>query len=144
MSVMGAAMLSTSRKLMGTHDPNNWVHISVISIWVRLPAHVQDFRDQDGDRKRGRHTFPLAFGDTTARYIVAFFLLPLAFATTYLMGLGKNAPWLLAAMHIFLGYRLLAFRESKADHDTYTVRFTVTNHLSAANVNERFCFSSSV
>jgi 4-hydroxybenzoate polyprenyltransferase len=144
MSVMGAAMLSTSQKLMSSPGPNDWIHVSALSIWAGLVTQVQDFRDQAGDKKRGRYTFPLAFGDTTARYIVAFFLLPLAFATIYSMGLGKNAPWLLAAMHVFLGYRLLAFRESKADHDTYMVRFIVCNPFSVTNLIGRFSWVSFV
>ncbi|KAL2836315.1 hypothetical protein BJY01DRAFT_222197 [Aspergillus pseudoustus] len=78
MSIGSWTLLSPSRKLMGLQEAQNSWHIIAVSLWAGLISQFQDFRDQEGDRKVGRTTLPICFGDCTARYIVAFTITPLA------------------------------------------------------------------
>lgn len=121
MSVGTAVLISASRKLMSPVIFQTWHQTVHISLWAGLIAHAQDFRDQDGDRKVGRWTLPLAFGDHTARLILAFFLIPLAFVVILLSDFGQIAPWLLGALHSLIACRMLMFRDKKSDHQTYMV-----------------------
>lgn len=123
MSVMGGAMLSTSRKIMGdgTLAAGTWEDIISLSVWAGLCTHVQDFRDQAGDRRVGRSTLPLAFGDIAARCILVFVCLPAALVVVCTNGPGQNAPWIVAVMHGLVGYRLLRHRDRDVDDRTYTV-----------------------
>lgn len=131
-------MLSAPRKLVGSELPNTQEDLIFISIWVGLVAHIQDFRDQEGDKKVHRQTLPLAFGDTTARYMMSILSMPMGFITVYYTGLGKTAPWLSAFMHLWVSYRMLAFRDSEGDHDTYMVGMTLRT-VSIANLRFRRC-----
>ncbi|KAK6810870.1 hypothetical protein RU639_013598 [Aspergillus parasiticus] len=119
MSVGNWALLSASRKLMGAQATQSSQHVVAISIWSGAITQAQDFRDQEGDRKIGRKTFPISFGDRTARHFLAFALIPLAFCGTYFFNLAKNAPWLLGTMHALVACRFLMFRNAKSDHKSY-------------------------
>lgn len=95
---------------MGPQTAESSRHIMALSFWAAFITHAQDFRDQNGDRKIGRNTLP-----------IAFVLAPLAFLSTYFFNLAKNAPWLLAAMHGLVAHRFLKFRNAESDHKTYMV-----------------------
>ena len=47
-----------------------WVWCGVICGVITSTMHVQDLRDQEGDKLVGRRTMPLVFGDATARWSV--------------------------------------------------------------------------
>ena len=138
MSVMGGAMLSTSRKIMGdgTLAAGTWEDIISLSVWAGLCTHVQDFRDQAGDRRVGRSTLPLAFGDIAARCILVFVCLPAALVVVCTNGPGQNAPWIVAVMHGLVGYRLLRHRDRDADDRTYTVG-TIASRIVLLRAQER-------
>lgn len=122
MSIGSWALLSPSRKLICPQTTEHLRHILALSFWAAFITHAQDFRDQNGDRKVRRGTLPISFGDQTTRYVFAFALAPLAFLSTYFFDLAKNAPWLLATMHVLVAYRFLKFRNARSDHKTYMVR----------------------
>ncbi|KAF4457591.1 6-hydroxy-D-nicotine oxidase [Fusarium albosuccineum] len=83
MTVMAWSLLSAVRKLIGPLTPRSSHHIIGVALWAGLATQAQDFRDQKGDLITGRQTLPLAFGDNLARYIVAFFFMPLISLFTY-------------------------------------------------------------
>ena len=53
-----------------TISPNGLEWIAMISAVILTTMHVQDLRDQVGDRQRGRRTVPLVLGDAVARWII--------------------------------------------------------------------------
>lgn len=115
------AQLSAVRKLLAPHTTEGFRDIIAIAAWAGVAGNVQDFRDRLGDEKCRRYTLPIAFGDQTARYITAFFLIPLAYYFLWAFGLAKHAPLFLGLMHMLMAYRILRFRDARADHQTYTV-----------------------
>ncbi|RCI16261.1 hypothetical protein L249_3180 [Ophiocordyceps polyrhachis-furcata BCC 54312] len=121
MSFGAWAFFSAARKLMAPARAESTRHAVILSIWAGLTAHIQDFRDQRGDRKVGRKTLPLSYGDGPARLIVASLLLPAAYAIAYELDLARNAPLLLGGAHAWLSYRVLACRGVDSDTSTYTV-----------------------
>ncbi|RDA86161.1 hypothetical protein CP532_3026 [Ophiocordyceps camponoti-leonardi (nom. inval.)] len=59
MSFGAWAFFSAARKLMAPARAESTWQAIILSIWAGLTAHIQDFRDQRGDRKVGRRTLPL-------------------------------------------------------------------------------------
>ncbi|KXX73520.1 Digeranylgeranylglyceryl phosphate synthase [Madurella mycetomatis] len=47
---------------------------ALISAVILTTMHIQDLKDQQGDRRRGRKTIPLFLGDGTARFALAIFV----------------------------------------------------------------------
>ena len=97
----------------------NWLAIEGLVVFTT--AHVQDLRDQAGDRASGRSTVPLIWGDQYARCSIAFPVFAWSLISPAIWGLGIGhylAPMLLATI-IF--YRLLNFRHLQADKLTYKI-----------------------
>ncbi|RDA94602.1 hypothetical protein CP533_2460 [Ophiocordyceps camponoti-saundersi (nom. inval.)] len=121
MSLGTWAFFSAGHKLMVPAKAEPPQHAAMMAVWAGLTAHVQDFRDQKGDRKVGRRTIPLSYGDGPARIIVATLLFPAAFAVLYKLDFVRNAPLLLCCVHAWLSYRILACRGKDSDTSTYTI-----------------------
>ncbi|KAJ3540666.1 hypothetical protein NM208_g4958 [Fusarium decemcellulare] len=134
MTVMTWSLLSAARKLISPVTPRSSDHVIGVALWAGLVSQTQDFRDQKGDLITRRQTLPLAFGDSLAGYMVAFFFMPLAYIIIYWHNIGIYAPWMLGALHASVSYRILVFREIKADHQTYmlvTYMFCLTVAISS-------------
>ncbi|KUI73111.1 Digeranylgeranylglyceryl phosphate synthase [Cytospora mali] len=59
------------------HTSINWrghVWTAMISSVILTTMHIQDLKDQRGDRQRGRKTIPLFFGDIAARRALSVFV----------------------------------------------------------------------
>jgi 4-hydroxybenzoate polyprenyltransferase len=121
MTFMTWSYLSTTRKLMEYEPPETLHQTIAISIWAGIMVPSQDFRDQEGDKKVGRQTLPLAFGDRNARYLFAFAFVPLGFLILNIYNIAFNSHWILGAGHFLASYRILCFRKSNSDHKTYMV-----------------------
>ncbi|KAF4339123.1 ubiA prenyltransferase family domain protein [Fusarium beomiforme] len=135
MMVMCWSLLSAVRKLIAPQTGQSLRHIIALALWAGLTTQAQDFRDQRGDKYIGRRTLPIAFGDRPARYILAFLLIPWAFVDVYWFEIASHAPWVLGALHVCVSYRILAFRNERADHKTYmlgTYIFCVLVTISSA------------
>lgn len=78
---------------------------------------IQDLRDQEGDRIRGRSTVPLAFGDVPTRRITALFIAFWSVACPAYWGNGALTAGYILPLLIggYVGYRVLALRDVKAD-----------------------------
>ncbi|KAM3547215.1 hypothetical protein MY1884_009662 [Beauveria asiatica] len=82
---------------------------------------IQDFRDQEGDRARGRQTLPLTMGDARARYVtallIAFWSLAIpAYWNEDLLTTGNISPLVTGGLVVI---RLLSKRSVQADRLTY-------------------------
>jgi 4-hydroxybenzoate polyprenyltransferase len=99
-----------------------WMVFLSSILFVQVP--IQDFRDMDGDRKVGRRTFPIVYGASRARELVACMFAMVFVAITIMFDPFHFAPrW---AIVIFLNttgslivMRLLLFRSKAADDKTY-------------------------
>lgn len=56
---------------LGRVNGAGYMWIAVVSAVILSTMHIQDFKDQAGDAKRGRRTMPLVLGDATARGFMA-------------------------------------------------------------------------
>ncbi|KAK8102375.1 UbiA prenyltransferase family [Apiospora sp. TS-2023a] len=67
---LGSVRVASSSGLSGlTPDALLWIFI--ISAVILTTMHVQDLKDQEGDRRRERRTAPHVLGDGTARWTIA-------------------------------------------------------------------------
>ena len=96
------------------------------SIWLFL-GHIQDFRDIDGDRKVGRITFPILFGENFSRLLlgICFLLLPIPIhfilvqpSTTTVLN-GWNVMFAIISGTIAI--RLIRFQTPEQDDRTYSI-----------------------
>ncbi|KAI1778945.1 UbiA prenyltransferase family-domain-containing protein [Hypoxylon cercidicola] len=79
--------------------------------------HIQDLKDQDGDRARGRRTVPLVVGDRTTRWITALFISFWSMTCPAYWGHGR--PTVGYILPVLIGFtiaaRVLLRRSVKAD-----------------------------
>ena len=122
MALMTWSQYSAVYKIISPLTTQSSSHLRAVACWNAFVSHSQDFRDQLGDLAGGRRTLPIVFGDKAARWILALLFMPLALRCIFLFGIGIHAPFVLGALHAAVSYRILAFRNAKADHKTYMVR----------------------
>ncbi|KAG6362721.1 hypothetical protein INS49_007814 [Diaporthe citri] len=67
------AALAGPAAQMAAHEAAVWMAMTASIIFTTI--HVQDFRDEEGDRQRGRRTIALLFGPAVARGSCALFVL---------------------------------------------------------------------
>ena len=60
---------TTTTTLTLNHAAHKWIGVIYLVIFTTMQ--IQDVKDQEGDRVRGRSTIPLALGDGLARYSIA-------------------------------------------------------------------------
>lgn len=120
------AQLGAAWTLVQPLTPLAWRWILVIAAIIFVVVSAQDLRDMEGDRRIGRRTVPLVFGEQPTRIglAVAFALLPLVVHSWLIMPSGLTtgalvSDVLLAVMSFVISGRLLLLRSRKADHHTY-------------------------
>jgi len=90
-----------------------WLAMVVSVIFTTMQ--VQDLKDQEGDRARGRSTAPLDFGDGTARWMVAFPVLAWSALCPAFWGLGLFAYAVTGGLGLTVSLRVLLLRNFAAD-----------------------------
>ncbi|KAG8164675.1 hypothetical protein KVR01_004950 [Diaporthe batatas] len=82
-------------------------------------SHIQDFRDQEGDKIRGRRTVPLVLGDSWSRVVTAVVILLFSIALPiYWEARVLEFLWPLVSGG-FVAARLMLYRTAKADRMTF-------------------------
>ncbi|KAI0162649.1 UbiA prenyltransferase family-domain-containing protein [Pestalotiopsis sp. NC0098] len=105
-----------------TGDLTEQGHIWVLAISavILTTMHVQDLKDQEGDRARGRRSAPLVLGDRACRWTIA---LPVLFWSLFLPWCLRCSVLGVAFGTIFLGlwvaFRCMAYSGNKADRRTW-------------------------
>lgn len=94
---------------------------AMVSLVIFTTMHVQDMKDQEGDKKRGRCTVPLVVGDRVARWSIA---VPVSFwmvvcPMIWRCGLMGWATCIGSGGVVVI--RLLLLRDVEADKKTYTM-----------------------
>ena len=93
--------------------------IAIISAVVLTTMHIQDLKDVEGDLAKGRRTFPIVFGDETARWTVA---VPILFWTLFCPSYltrdvtGHALPMTLG---VLVAFRTLWKKGPEADHRSW-------------------------
>ena len=81
---------------------------------ITMTIAVQDLRDLDGDRKCGRATLPIIFGNRNSRIFISASIFSWSFAVMFFVGFSYMSV-LLGLLGLFIGLRLLLFRSRSAD-----------------------------
>ncbi|MFY0581414.1 UbiA family prenyltransferase [Cystobacter fuscus] len=120
------AMLAPAWRMITDFSPLVWRWILLIALAVGVSISVQDLRDIEGDRLRGRKTLPLSIGETPARLLLSALCLLLPVATGLLLrGDAGTAPvallfdLIVTGLCVAIAVRLLVLRTPSADHKTY-------------------------
>ena len=64
-----------------------WQWLVIISCVISTTMHVQDLKDEAGDRARARRSAPIVLGDAVARWTIA---IPVLFWSFFLLAHGGN------------------------------------------------------
>ncbi|KAG8156372.1 hypothetical protein KVR01_013713 [Diaporthe batatas] len=94
-----------------------WCMIHALIIFTTI--HLQDLRDLDGDKARGRNTLPLALGEGATRVLMSFFVFFWSFAAPAWWAcsvMGYLVPGLIGT---FVAGRFLLCKTRKADHFSF-------------------------
>ena len=120
---LAIVVASTGATRVAIHDgvnvydlnPNGYEWLAIKATIVSTTVQIQDLRDQDGDRSRGRKTAPICLGDELTRYSVIVpvmvwsVICPFFWVVDYF---GYIVPVVLGGS---LGVRLLLWRSVEAD-----------------------------
>ena len=93
--------------------------IGLISCIIFTTMHIQDLKDQPGDRKRDRQTAPLVLGDGVARWTIAISVVVwnLVCRRFWRTSMAITAPSLL--LGLWIAARLLRRRQPNEDRTTW-------------------------
>ncbi|KAI8935078.1 hypothetical protein NX059_007673 [Plenodomus lindquistii] len=107
------------------------VWTSVVSVIILTTMHVQDLKDQDGDRLKRRSTAPLVLGEYASRWTIAIPVLGWSLFCAYYWKMGG-----LAILPVSLGctvaWRCVNLRNKHADRRTWELWALWTSALYAA------------
>jgi 4-hydroxybenzoate polyprenyltransferase len=101
------------------YNPKALQWVSTILALIFTTIHVQDFRDQCGDRLRGRHTMLLALGSGPCRWTVVVGVTFWSLFVPTFWKLGFGGCLLPATVGVSIVYRVLFWRDVEADRVTY-------------------------
>ena len=120
MGITRVAMHSSNREFDFNHTGYQWLGIKAGIIFTTLQ--VQDLRDQEGDRLRGRQTLPIVLGDSIARWSVAVPILFWSFFCPFYWNGDFWAYLLPLALGLLLSTRVVALRSIETDQLTWKLR----------------------
>jgi 4-hydroxybenzoate polyprenyltransferase len=126
MSLGVTAQLAAAWQLVTPLTPVAWSWIGLLASAIFYLISLQDLRDIAGDRAIGRATFPMVFGETATRVLLAlgFTIMPLAIHAVLMWPLGMTWPVRLcdgglALLSVAIAARVLTHRTPEGDHRTY-------------------------
>ena len=95
----------------------DWVFL--ISCVIFSTMHVQDLKDQPGDKARGRRTAPLVLGDNAARWTIAVSVAVWSMICPLFLGLSIAGCLVPCVMGTIIVSRLFFLREQHHDRRTW-------------------------
>jgi 4-hydroxybenzoate polyprenyltransferase len=104
--------------------------LGIVSAIILSTMHVQDLKDQEGDRARARSTAPLALGDSMARWTITggvltwSILAPVYWFSSvpvpaFSCGYGLIAATIPCLFAVLVSFRVLLWRDPRSDTITY-------------------------
>ncbi|KAH8690687.1 UbiA prenyltransferase family-domain-containing protein [Talaromyces proteolyticus] len=126
----GAMRVAGSSSLGSGLNDGGYSWLGIVSAIILSTMHVQDLKDQEGDRARGRSTAPLAIGDIPARWTITVGVLTWSILTPaywlatvssslpgyYIRVMTATIPCILAGI---VSVRVLLWRDPHSDTATY-------------------------
>lgn len=107
------------------------VWTSVISLVILTTMQVQDIKDQDGDRLKGRKSVPIVLGDSFTRWTVAIPVIFWSLFCPYYWSMGIFG-WMTVSFGLLVAWRCLSLREKSSDEKTWKLWAFWTIFLSSA------------
>ena len=104
-----------------TLKPIAYEWLGIIAAVIFTTMHVQDLKDQEGDRARARKTLPIMVGHWGARWIIALLVLMWSIASPRFWNLGIYEYVPSGALGVLVSYRVLFLRSNKADRRTWKI-----------------------
>ena len=92
---------------------------AILSGVILTTMQVQDLKDKEGDRTRGRQTVVLLLGDTISRVSIAFFVCCWSLICAYVWNLNMWAYIIPLVPGLVVARRVLVKRTAKEDHGTW-------------------------
>lgn len=93
--------------------------VILISCVIFTTMHVQDLKDQTGDKARGRRTAPLVLGDGVARWILAIPIVVWSAICPLFLNVGLPGYLITCVLGFLLVMRIFLWRSIDADRKTY-------------------------
>jgi 4-hydroxybenzoate polyprenyltransferase len=94
----------------------------IVAAAIATTIQVQDLQDQEGDRARGRRTFPLVLGDSVCRWSVAISVIAWSMACPFFWELGFLGYAATVSVGSIIAARVLLLRgEPRWDERTFAV-----------------------
>ena len=95
--------------------PTAFSWLVMLGTIIIMTAHLQDFRDQDGDKSRGRRTLPLVIGDEPARWVTVLAITISSLAGPAFWGLGPFGFFLPVSAGVLVMWNLMSKRTVEGD-----------------------------
>lgn len=95
----------------------HWVVL--ISCVIMTTMHVQDMKDQAGDKARGRRSAPLVLGDTAARWTIAVPIVVWSVACPLFLSVGPLGYLITGGAGSLIVGRIFMLRSVEADRKTW-------------------------
>lgn len=112
-------------------SPVGTIWTSIVSVVILTTMHIQDLKDQDGDRAKRRSTAPIVLGDYISRWTVAIPVVFWSFFCAYywkmgVLGLGP------VSLGLFVAWRCVNLRKKRSDRRTWELWALWTSALYSA------------
>ena len=102
-----------------TSNGQTYHWLCIIGGIIFTTSQVQDLKDQLGDHERNRHTAPLALGNFTSRWIIAFGVLIWSIVCSMYWNLNLLESLIPLSFGVLVAIRVLALRTPTEDRTTY-------------------------
>ena len=93
--------------------------VVLISCVIFTTMQVQDMKDQDGDRTRGRRSVPLTIGNRAARWTIAVPVLTWSIVCPLFLGLGYPGYLATGGFGTVIAWRIWLLQDVQADRKTW-------------------------
>ena len=103
----------------GVVTERGWAWIAIVSGIILTTMQVQDLKDQEGDRTRGRKTAPLVLGETVSRWFIAVSHLVWSLVCSAFWQPGPLGWLPSAVLSTYIALRVVQKREPREDVKTW-------------------------
>lgn len=95
--------------------------IVLISCVIFTTMHIQDLKDQVGDKARGRRSAPLVLGDAVARWTIAVSIVLWSVVCPLFLDVGLSGYLITCVLGFLIVARLFVWRSVDADRKTWKI-----------------------
>ena len=96
-----------------SHSASRWLATTAGVIFSTMS--IQDLKDEEGDRARGRRTAPIVLGENPTRYFIALAVLAWSWLCPIFWGVRRVVSAPCVALGLFITIRLIVLRNRDAD-----------------------------